>query len=321
MNFEVFKNDDDVKQLLKKVKQNTVTASKLRNEIKKMTTLHKQKQSTKTIEVRKKQEIETPKKETNNDFEREVSFYIDSYNDIDDSFTSDDLIELLPSEDNYDFKDIVLRLQAESLKYIKEISEIIIQDNDLSKNELNEYKNEITKEKRKIDILSRILVKTDTIPTEPKEKNDIILVPTKFGNIRIIEELKQISSEYYPRFLELINSIIDGSFKNVRAFTNNSGLNGIYEVKGNQVRLIFTRVGKNAYSLIDLFIKKDMYATHHYDSLKVKVAEYRHLHNKLKEKTKDEDFMKENNKYVQELFDLIDPKADIKQLRKDGSNE
>lgn len=321
MNFEVFENDDDVKQLLKKVKQNTVTASKLRNEIKKMTTLHKQNQSTKTLEVRKKQEIETPKKEKKNDFEREVSFYIDSYNDIDDSFTFDDLIELLPSEDNYDFKDIVLRLQAESLKYIKEISEIIIQDNDLSKDELNEYKNEITKEKRKIDILSRILVKTDTIPTETKEKNDIILAPTKFGNIRIIEELKQISSEYYPRFLELINSIIDGSFKNVRAFTNNYDLNGIYEVKGNQVRLIFTRVGKNAYSLIDLFIKKDMYATHHYDSLKIKVAEYRHLHNKLKEKTKDEDFMKENNKYVQELFDLIDPKADIKQLRKDGSNE
>lgn len=316
MNFESFESDDDVKTLLKKVKQNTVIASKLRNEINRKTTLHSTKPKQQIIEIQNKPEAEIPKKKTNSDFEREVSFYIDSYNDIDDDFTVDDLIELLPSEDNYDFKDIILRLQAESIKNIKEISEIIIQDFSLSKDELNEYKNEITKEKRKIDILSKILIKDDTIFSEAKEKNDIILVPTKAGNMRIIEELKQIPSEYYPRFLELINSIIDGSFKNVRAFTNNYGLSGIYEIKVNQARLIFTRVGKNAYSLIDLFVKKDMYATHHYDSLKIKVGEYRHLHNKLKEKSKDKDFMKENNKYVQELFDLIEPKVSDKQLRK-----
>ena len=48
--------------------------------------------------------------------------------------------------------------------------------------------------------------------------------------------------EYMPLFKELVDSIVDGTFKNVKGFNNNNNLNGLSEVKGPGVRIVFKKI-------------------------------------------------------------------------------
>ena len=79
------------------------------------------------------------------------------------------------------------------------------------------------------------------------------------GNIRVIDEIEKISKsspEFCSEFLELFQSIQDGSFKRVKRFLNNNKLVGISEVRGFKPRVVFDRIGKNDYAIITAFLKK-----------------------------------------------------------------
>ncbi len=311
-------------ELRKIISDNVTQANILRSKIKKFEALHHVSTTTTSTEIKEtvvephKQKVYDDKDE---DFEDEVSFYLSNYKSLDENFTTRDMLYVVPSRDNYRFKDIIMRLQAESLKDIKEIEEIILEDSELDKLGLLAFRQEIQNEQKKINLLSKLLEEPEIISTEDKIENKIILVPTRYGNMRLIEELQHISSEYYPRFLELINSIIDGTFKDVKPFTNNDNINrGIFEVKTAKARVIFSRVGYDTYTLITAFTKKMDTNSHYRAHLEAKVSEYRCLHEFFKENCKNEDFMKENEAYVNELFQLLAPKQS-KKLKKGDSND
>jgi hypothetical protein len=239
-----------------------------------------------------------------NDFEDEINFYLEDISSLEKDFAYEDLIDILPSKMNYNFKKIIFRLQAESIKEIKEINEFIREDSSLSKEELEELKECLELENKKISFYKQIIIEKDDNDTI-KHHNKIILTPTYSGNIRILEELTRIPSEYYPGFKEIINSIIDGTFKGVKRFTNNNLLTGFCEVRGFKVRIVFSRIGKDTYALITAFVKKTTNDKAYQEYLKSRITEYKSIQDDIKELITNEDFISTNENNLNELFNIL----------------
>ena len=308
-------------KLLKEIENNCKESRKKQNELNRL----KRQFNNEIIEEKN---IDIQKDEKNNNIESsveeelsdEITFYLDNYQKLDDQFTYEDIISIIPSKDNYYYEDIINRLIAESYKEIKEINELVIGDSSLTKKEYLECSALIEKEKTKIDYLRKSKLEEDEVITKD-HKNRIVLVPTIGGNIRVIDELEHIAGDYYDSFLELINSIINGKFKNVKTFNNNNQLIGISEVKAFKTRVVFSRLDKNTYALITAFIKKSDTDKLYKESLTRKVSHYKENESKLKEKIKDEEFMKLNELYVNELFNLLSPKDKEIELKKVNNHE
>ena len=296
--------------LLKELEGNCKDAKIKRDELQKLKKqITKEEDTSNLFVMPKKEEII----EDIEEFDDEMSFYLDSYKLLGDEFNLEDILDILPNKDNYNYKDIVYRLIAESYKEIKEITEICLEE-ELSKEELKEYRELIDNEKLKISYLNEALdYEEEAINVE--HKNKLVLVPTVGGSIRVIEEIKNMAPEYHEQFLSLINSIVDGTFKNVKVLTGNKELTGIPEVKGHQTRVVFARIDKNTYALITAFIKKTTSNRIYVDSLVKKVVHYKKNSSLLKEKLNDPEFMELNDLYVEELFNILTPKDNSKGVK------
>lgn len=298
--------EEQCKELLSSIEKKCKDNRSLRNELNRL-----KKQYNIEPEIEESNKVIVNSKEvyvedTEFDNDDEMSFYLDNYKHLDDTFSIQDIIDVLPTKDNYNYDDIVNRLIAESYKEIKEINELLIDDS-LTKEELIECKDLITKEKTKIKYIREARNKEDEEVVQ-EHKNRIVLVPTIAGNIRVIDELEHIASEYYDSFLELINSIINGRFKNVKTFTSNNNLMGISEVKAFKIRVVFSRLDKNTYALITAFVKKSDNDKLYKETLTKKVNHFKDNEELLKKKLKDEEFMKLNDLYVEELLTLLGSK-------------
>ncbi|MBR2997721.1 MAG: hypothetical protein IKF37_01415 [Bacilli bacterium] len=230
----------------------------------------------------------------------EMDEFISLYNGLDINYSKDDLLSILPDISNNRYDEIILRLKAESLKEMHELYELCSLENNK-----DEYLSAINFHANKMKLLDECNKPDIDNPSETR-KNKIILVPTTGGNIRLIEELSHIPFEYYPDFLQLINSIVDGSFKNFKRFTGaNNKLKSISEVKGFQVRVAFSRIGVDSYALISAFVKKSDIDKAYVETLIKKVSDYYNIKDSLIKNLDNEEFIKENNKNVSELYNLL----------------
>ena len=252
-------------------------------------------------------------------FNDEFNYYLCNYKFLDSNFADDEIKAILPSKKNKQCNNILFRLSLESVKEIRDIRDVL-RNSSLDENEKKELEEMIEYEKRKIEyIRNRLLVveQESTLDIQ-EEKNNIILVPTISGNIRIIDELEHIPAEYYEGFIELINSIMDGTFKNVKTFKNDNNLIGISEVKGFKIRVVFTRLNINSYALITAFIKKSDNDKLYHESLSSKVFDYFLMEDDLKAKLDDELFIRENEENVKVLWSVLQQRNNSdKQLRKE----
>lgn len=255
-------------------------------------------------------------------FEDEISFYLSDYKLLNGDFTVEDLIKILPSRKNYNFTKIIYRLQAESYKDIKEIKEFMFENDDLSDSDIDGLKTLLSSEKKKIDYLRKILLfKEEEIVTEDVS-NEIILVPTISGNIRIIDDLSHIPIEKYDEVLELINSIVDGTFKGVKGFTHINQLSGLVEARKNDLRVLFTRIGEHTYAIISAFVKKVTTDQFYRDSLKRKFNDYHLVEDFIVSNLDNSEFISENDSYIKELYSILKKDTDSKkQYMKGVPNE
>lgn len=272
----------------------------LKKEIQKLQLEKNVKKESKTIIT--SEENEEKIEEVLNYFEEEVNYYINNYKSLTDNFNKEELFMILPSRKHPKYRDILLRLAVQSFKEIKEAENLM--DIYTTSDERQICNDIIDNEKRKINYLREELTRKDEIG-DNLIKNEIILVPTTNNKIRILEELEHIPVDYYPKFLELVNSIVDGTFKNVRFLSNNCKIEGISEVKGFKVRIIFKRIGLNSYALISAFIKKTDYDKYYLESLDNKISDYRLMENKLKNSLLKEDFLEYNRENVNALYDIL----------------
>lgn len=240
------------------------------------------------------------------DFLDELDYYISEFKSINGKVTEASLDDVLPSRSNYNYEKIVLRLILELSKDIKDINEIITEEVDaLSVDELNTYREEIVSLNETISML-RGRLKEDTNTSAPVVKeNKLVFSPTPTGNIRVFDEIKYIPEEYYEGFLGLFKSIKDGSFKNVRRFENNNKLAGLIEVKDFQIRVAFQRLTKDTYAVVSMFTKKTQRNKGYLKELEGKYAAFKSIMPTLKKKSDDEEFMKLQKGYEEELFRIL----------------
>lgn len=261
---------------------------------------------TESVEKVEKEEV-IKYTDDDNDFEKEVEYYLSEFLNLKE-YTKESIEEVLPSRNNYNYEKIILRIMAEVTHDIKDIKEIIITDSSsMEKSELEEYKSELLGTVEKRDLLKEILfTKIDEEEEIIDKSNKLIFVPIKNSDkVRIFDELKDIPQEEYEGFIELFESIKNGSFKNIRRFVNNEALNGALEVKGYQVRILFQRLSKDCYAIISAFIKKTQNDSGYRNAIKNKYAEYKNIEKNLKESIKDTEFIKKNKEIEDEVFRIL----------------
>ena len=261
---------------------------------------------TESIEKVEKEEV-IKYMDDDNDFEKEVEYYLSEFLNLKE-YNKESIEDILPSRNNYNYEKIILRIMAEVTHDIKDIKEIIITDSSsMERSELEEYKSELLGTIRKRELLKEILfTKIDEEEEVIDKSNKLIFVPIKNSDkVRIFDELKDIPQEEYEGFIELFESIKNGSFKNIRRFVNNEALNGALEVKGYQVRILFQRLSKDCYAIISAFIKKTQNDSGYRNAIKNKYAEYKNIEKNLKESIKDTEFINKNKEVEDEVFRIL----------------
>ena len=245
--------------------------------------------------------------EEDSDFEEEVEYYLSEFLNLKD-YSIESIEDVLPSHNNYNYERIVLRIMAEITHDIKDINEIIITDSSsMDKTELEEYKEELSTSLEKRSLLKKILfTKIDEEEDNIDRSNKLIFVPIKNSDkVRIFDEIKDVPEEEREAFIELFESIKNGTFKNIRRFVNNEALNGALEVKGYQVRILFQRLSKDCYAIISMFVKKTQNDSGYRNAIKQKYAEYKTIEKSLKESIQDPEFIKKNKEIEDEVFRLL----------------
>lgn len=314
-------------EILNIMEENIYISSKIKNEIKIANQLLsdvKNNDTTTTTTINEEYDDNNIDSEMDYEFEDRVEFFLSEYKNIKENFEEEELLDVLPFYNDYN---ILLRLCAESMKEISEIEQIAMLD--ITTEDMNDCYRIIEHEKRKIGIIKKIINSEYKIDESTSEvKNEIILAPNLNGKSRIILDLEGISSEYYSTFKELIESAINGTFKGVKVFINNPSLSGICELRKNKARILFKRISRKKYVLINAFIKKTTLDNGYLDFLKTRVSSYKEIHDKLKMLITDEDFLSENEAKLDELFQLLSlneksnedssEKSNIKIIKKGG---
>ena len=304
-------------ELLAIIEENCAKAVNARNEIRNAERLIRKQKKESVVEKKdvsvRCNEVEV---KTGDEFEDMIKCFKVDYASLQDGFDEDDLFDILPSKKSYRYRDVLLRLIAESTREINELREFS-NEPDTTSDDLQEIKKLILNEQRKISLLKGLLSKKEENTDEVSEdKNSLILVPTTGGNIRVISEIENMSIEYMPLFKELFDSIINGTFKGLKGFNNNNALNGMREVRGNGVRVVFKRLTKKKYAIVTAFIKRSNKDTGYIDSLKSKVADFRLIRDKIKNNLNNQEFMAQNDLYVEELYNVLGEEEKKTQLGK-----
>jgi len=302
-----FNNMEDmsVDEILSFLDAKRISADKKREEIKKLRSAI---ESTKIVKRDTFEDVISENNigvvECDDDFDKEVEFYLSDFLDLK-VYDKESIEDVLPSRSNYNYERIVLRIMAEITHDIKDIREIIISDSVMDKDDLEEYKEELLSLTNKRDTLREILLyEEDEI--DNNKQNTLIFLPIKgTEEFRIFDELKSIPQEEYAGFLELFESIKNGTFKNIRRFTNNKSLNGAIEVKGHQIRVVFQRLSKDCYGIVSMFMKKTQNNNEYRSTLINRYTEFKSMEKELKEKIKDQDFILKNNQLEEKLFAIL----------------
>lgn len=241
------------------------------------------------------------------EFEDSVLYYRLELQGLDKDATIEEVREILPSEDDYDYKKIILRLIAELHKSNREINECLAEEN-LKEIDFLPFKQEIETNQRRIAILQELFIeeKEKEEVTEHTEKNRFIFVETNTGQPVALNEIRHIDDSYYKRFIALFDSIKDGTFKKLKRFTTTQiDLRGISEVKGYQTRVLISQIGPHEYAIISAFTKKTNRDKAYGEYIALRIAEFKRQEDYLKSRLESEEFLSQNANYQEELYKIL----------------
>lgn len=325
MEFIILDLDDGIssKEIFEVISENHKTSTLIDKEVKKLKELSSK--STKRVEddnkTPEKEMIYDEADEVNSELDDKVDYYNYLISSIDDCEDLQDQIESsLPNPNTGDYKTIVLRLKLKLLKSIKETADFISEcREEFDDEDLEEYKEEIRLCSKKLEIL-KSESNEEVNENKTSTKNNFFFPVSSMGNIRVIDEIEKISKsspEFCSEFLELFQSIQDGSFKRVKRFLNNNKLVGISEVRGFKPRVVFDRIGKNDYAIITAFLKKCDNDRGYKDSLELKIQKYMSQRDNIVKRLNNPEYRALNEQYTNELFGKLGyNKEDSKSVEK-----
>lgn len=240
-------------------------------------------------------------------FENKVKQTIKSIKNIPFEELEESIYGALPSQRDYGYEKIILRVILEFKKEINDINEIIVADlENISKQDLEEFLSEVKEFEKCIQLLKNVLKEEKQADADDDVDNTLIFIPTTSGNPRLIDDIKDIPIDFYDEFLELYESIIDGTFKKSKRFDKNNKLKGLREVKGDHLRITYVKLGKNTYGILTAFMKKTN-SDHGYRNMLY--TRYKDYKNNVKDKLigciNDEEFIKIHNGYKLDVFRIL----------------
>ena len=299
--------NEDIKELLE---NNTLNESEIKaaliearninhyyylQEVKKNNELKKVTSDSEIIKVKQKaKRLKANKKETN---EIDIDFYLDQ---IRECTNIDEVINILPKKNIDNFEMIINAILMHLIRECVEIEKFIVKEN-LTKEEKKDFQEEIRSKQTLIHKIAEYR-NQPIIEENKKHKNNIIYLTSPSDNIYAQSDLKDISKEFYDSFLELFNSIIDGTFKNVKYFTNHNKIGKLYEVKNFKTRIIFDRINKNTYIIISVFIKKTDKDLRYFEQIINRSSKYFGIKEILKEAAKNQIYIDKNKEITEEIL-------------------
>ena len=296
-------NENDLIMVLN---HNARCASFTRGEIEKLKKATASSESKISIVSKPEKVIVEKMEEEDKVFEDKVQKCLDDIKSLEED-VEENIYEMLPSERDYDYEKIILRVILEFKKEINDINEIVVDEYEtMSKEDLEEFSKEIKGFQKCIELLKNVLKEEKSEDADDDIDNTIIFIPTTSGNPRLLDDIKSIPEDSYEEFLELFLSIKDGSFKGDKRFQMNHKLIGLREVKGSQLRITYVKLGKNTYGILNAFMKK-VDSSHGYrNMLYTRYKDYKNnVRDKIKKKIKDEEFLKVHKDYEIEVFRML----------------
>lgn len=319
-------NDTSLEELEKIVKYNIGRANILRDSIKELDKVELQKKEHVPKKVIKHEQI---KFESEEDSEQEeyLYYYYNMQEELAKATNSDQVLEVvintLPSCEHKKYLNIVSRIKLELLKEIHEL-DILSEEIDLKEDK--DFLKEINIEKTKLFEVIRTVnyvqnnKKEEQVENSIDMNNKLIFLETPTGSIYAENDLYSIPEEYYESFKDLMLSIKNGTFRNVKMLNNNNQtLGGISEVKDFKTRIVFDRIGTDIYVIISIFTKKCDNDSLYRDSLVNRVDFYKKNKPYLIEMSHSEEFISKNRDIETGLLKGLEEKNLVKTL-KGGNN-
>ena len=324
MDFVKVTDDKNINDLLAAINQNLRTSNYMQKEMQKRNTSQSVFVSNFSDEDPLIEEISPfiPEQEYDQ-FENDILYYMSELSSLTAGSSKEEIREVLPDKDDYDYEKVLLRLMAELVRENNEMT-IFSDEEGVSLEEKKFLASEIEENLRRKDILKELVTeKEKEEENEVHEENKLVFMPTQSGNPCVISELKHIDSAYYESFASLFESIITGKFKNLRKFSPNSAVAGLFEVKDFAIRIILSRLGPREYCVISAFTKKTDSNKDYQEQINLRASNFRKLEASLKENIKNEEFMQIQATYQEELFNMLgrESKKGIQKEKKDDLND
>jgi len=309
--------DDDLERV---VRYNLGKAHQIRKELKllKEMPMKVESQLTTDEEITTISESETEEKENNEEY---LYYYTNLMEDLKEAKTEEEkriiIEDNLPTVNNKNYTNIVNRIKLELLKEIYELEELKKLETE------RDYIQEIETEKAEIELLLKLIQEIQSTKVESEMstsrplKNTLIFLQSHTGSTYAENDLYSISEEYYDSFKELILSIENGTFKNVKRFArNNNILKGICEVKDFKTRVIFDRIDISTYVIIDIFVKKSDCDNGYLTSLNSRVDYYKKNKSTVIEQIKDVKYLSFQQSIRDNLINGLSERNIIKTMKR-----
>ena len=243
--------------------------------------------------------------------DEETQYYYNEFMGLKLNELKTEYLSTLPSRKNERYCDIINIILLQLNLILKDWYECI-QELELKKEEYEAAREEInniyTKRRLLIDAFYQKDDEEEDQETENIE-NQLLFLKTDAGNIQAIEEINGIDKSFYERIASLLNSIKDGTFKNVKRLTENDKVKGIPEVKAYQVRVVFERISSNQYVIISIFTKKTDSDKAYRQNLETKISNYKKNKDVIKKICKDPEYIEENLDIDTKIFELLESRC------------
>ncbi len=242
--------------------------------------------------------------------------------------TDEELYSVLPNRSFSNFNELMKGIINLLVREIRSNMSLLSREKD--EDMIILYKEEIELLQRKLSICEKLLQDSYVIEDDKSEtideskKTTIIFGVSPAGNVSFLSDLKRdVDEHYYPAVLELLNSMRDGTAANnpetIKRFTGaNTKLQGIYEAKTYQLRIIFQPIGDVMY--VDMVrVKKDDRSLRDSNEpikrINLLNKDFERVKRIIKSGQGIEELIIRNEEVYQEIVEFIETKS-----KKDGKN-
>lgn len=260
------------------------------------------------------EEEEIEEKEDNDDL---YDLYCEPILKIENDISYEELVEtlaaILPNSNNKNFYQIIGKIQLELFNTCKEFKELLdLESGSVSQREIEEIKALISFTELKSTCIKNYVINSNRDKNNIRsvqKNNHLIFLTSSSNNLYVINDLLSIPQDYYESFLDLFESIIDGSFRRIKRFRNiNDELNGVSEVRNFKTRIVFDRIGPNSFQIIDVFIKKSDNDKGYQEPLRNRVKVFKSNRKNAVALAKNEEYLKEQDQITENILNILKSK-------------